>query len=120
MPVYVQDVFEVHDDVSWVPHKDMFERFGHVLKIGESEPSLKNLSSVSFAELEAKEAMSLKVKDKHFSSWESGVKSVGFTVQNVRRGYGGFSCELRSFRTAQIGLVRVSEYETFPKHIFLT
>merc|ERR1719434_104755 len=57
VPVYV------YDDVPWVPYKDMFEQLGYVLNIDEVEPFLKNLSSVSIADLEAKEAMSLKVKD---------------------------------------------------------
>ena len=44
----------------------MFEKFGHVLNISESEPSVKNLSSISIAQLEAKGAMALKVRDSHF------------------------------------------------------
>ena len=46
---------------------------GYVLNIGESELFLKNFVDACITELEAKEAMALKVRDKHFSSWESCV-----------------------------------------------
>ena len=68
VPVFVYDVNDVHDGVSWVPHKEMFEKFGYVLNVGESETFLNDLSSVCIAELEAREAMALDVKDSHFSS----------------------------------------------------
>ena len=32
----------VYDDVLWVPCKDMFEKFGHVLNLSESELFFKN------------------------------------------------------------------------------
>ena len=64
-----------------------------------------NLSSAGITELEAKEAMALEVRDIHLSSWESCVKPKDFRVLNVRRDYGGSSCELRSSRRlrGQIG-----------------
>ena len=88
VPVYVYDVF---DGVSWVPYPDMFEKFGHVLNIGESEFFVKDLIDVCIAELEAKEAMASKVRDIHFSFWESCVKAKGFRVQN--HGIPGVKCE---------------------------
>ena len=36
--VYVFGVNDVYDGVSLAPHKDMFEKFGHVLNISESKP----------------------------------------------------------------------------------
>ena len=46
-----------------VPFKDMFGKFGHVLNIRDSEPILKDHTSANMAELEAKAAMTLKVRD---------------------------------------------------------
>ena len=60
----------------------MFEKFGYVLNIGESETFLKDLFSVCIAELEAKEAMALDVKDSHFSSLGVMRQTEGFMVQN--------------------------------------
>ena len=56
--------------------------FGYVLSIGDSESFLKNLFSVSITELEAKEAMALKVRDDHFSFLEVMRQVEGFMVQN--------------------------------------
>ena len=55
VPVHVYGAYDVYDDVPWVPYKDMFENFGCMLKISESEPLLKKLFSVCIAGLEAKE-----------------------------------------------------------------
>lgn len=85
VPVYV------YDDVPWVPYKDMFEQLGYVLNIDEVEPFLKNLSSVSIADLEAKEAMSLKVKDSHFSFPGVMRQIEGFMAQN--RGTHDLKCQ---------------------------
>ena len=82
-------MYDVYDGVSRVPYKDLQQRFGHELNISESEPFLEDLIGVCIAELEAKEV----------SFWESCIKSKGFTVQNVRRRCGGFSCELRPSRS---------------------
>ena len=60
----------------------MFEKFGYVLNIGESETFLNDLSSVCIAELESKEAMAVDVKDSHFSSLGVMRQTEGFTVQN--------------------------------------
>ena len=56
---FLNDVYDVYDGVSWVPYKDMFEKFGRVLNISESELFLKDLIGVCIAGLEAKEAKAL-------------------------------------------------------------
>ena len=68
VPIHVYDVCNVYDGVSWVTVQGYVEKFGHVLNIGESGLFLKDLNSVC--------------RDKHFSFWESCVKSKGFMVQN--------------------------------------
>ena len=69
----------------------MFEQPGYMLNIEEVEPFLKNLSSVSIADLEAKEAMSLKVKDSHFSFPGVMRQIADFLAQN--RGTHDLKCQ---------------------------
>ena len=60
------------------------------LQQGLAEPFLKNLSSVSMAELEGKETMTLKLRDSHFSSL-GVMRQIGFLAQN--RGTPDLKCE---------------------------